>query len=160
MVAGKMLNRVVWRLLRRALAVAAGCGVMGGLACCGKPMPPPEVHLTSTSILPEGTITPGQVLHARAKLSEPETSGRISIVLSWDFGDQKQHHLKMYDDGRHGDTAANDGEYALDLVWKKAYVRGDSVKMRVAVRDQYYGILNGSSEWTTLTVKHSPAGSQ
>jgi hypothetical protein len=147
-----------WRVLRRTLAVIAGCGALASLACCGKPAPPPYVHLTSTSFAPDKSISAGQVLHTRAKFSGPITSSRISVYLAWDSGGKTPRLMRMHDDGMHGDTAANDGEYALDLHWERAYARGDSVKVRVAVYDQYYGIQNESSGWTTLAVTHKLSG--
>lgn len=153
-----MLCNAWWRVLKRALAVLAGCTALTGLSCCGKPAPPPVLHLAQSSITPDKTISPGQVLQARARFSEPVTSSRISVVLLWDFGTTSRRQMRMYDDGTHGDPAAGDGEYSLDLRWKGSYVRGDAVRLSVAASDQYFGILSGSSPWTTLSVSHLPAG--
>jgi hypothetical protein len=117
-----------WRVLRRALAVIAGCGALASLACCGKPPTHPTLKLVSSSINPNDVISIGQVLHVTAHTNVP-TANATPYLFNLDGKGVDLY--KLHDDGTHGDQTAHDGEWALDLVWLKNTARGTEAHLGV-----------------------------
>jgi hypothetical protein len=120
MVVAMITTDAIWRVLRRALAVIAGCGALTATSCAGKRSAPhPSIKLLSSSIKPQHKIAVGEVLHARAQTNIPMNPGDGALYLCSSSNYVAGFKRQLYDDGTHGDQTANDDEWAPDLVWGK-----------------------------------------
>ncbi len=151
-----MLNRVVWKLLRRTLAVAAGGSLIFTSACIGEPLRTTHteqanrtaqakyipVQVLSSSITPKGTIHLGDKVRATTRL-DPPVSGSLPFLVCRDLNSDQivWRRYPLYDDGTHGDQTAHDGMWTLELAWSDDIGTGPSFMLSLSLINSEIGVI-------------------